>query len=400
MDIYEPAEDSYLLQKEVQKYAEGRVLDVGTGSGIQGLTAIKSPRVREVLSVDINEHAIKELQQKINEQKLRKIKVLQSNLFENVSGKFNTIIFNPPYLPQDEGIEDAALYGGKNGWEISEQFFHKVSSHLISNGKILFLFSTLTNKEKIEELIAHHLLQFKELSSLKIPFETLYVYEITKTDLLRELEVKRVEDLHFLARGKRGVIYKGIQQKAELIKTHFAKQEIIHVAVKTKREDSQAMGRIENEVNWLKILNKKGIGPKLFFYEEKYFVYQFVEGELLIDWIKEATKEESLSVIMDLLNQCFTMDQLGVNKEEMHHPHKHIYITKGNKPVMIDFERCNRTDKSKNVTQFVEFIRRMKEELGKKGINLNSDELHELSKEYRKNPTKASLETIINNLSS
>jgi len=400
MDIYEPAEDSYLLQKEVQKYAEGRVLDVGTGQGIQGLTAITSPRVREVLSIDINEDAVEKLQEKIEAQKLRKIKVSQSNLFENVTGKFNTIIFNPPYLPQDEGIEDIALYGGKKGWEISEQFFHKVSSYLISNGKILFLFSTLTHKEKIEELITHHLLQFKELSSEKIPFETLYVYEITKTDLLRELEVKRVEELHFLAQGKRGVIYKGIQQKAELVKTHFAKQEIIQVAVKTKREDSQAMGRIENEANWLKKLNQKGIGPKLLFSAELYFAYKFVEGILILDWIQDATKEEVLDVFKDLLNQCFTMDQLQVNKEEMHHPQKHIFITKGNKPVMIDFERCNHTDKPKNVTQFVEFIARMKEELRKKGINVDQDQLRELSKEYKQNPNKASLETIINNLSS
>ena len=168
MDIYEPAEDSYLLQKEVQAHAEGRVLDLGTGSGIQGLAAIKSPRVREVLSVDINENAISELQKIIRQQKLRKIKVLKSNLFENITGKFNTIIFNPPYLPQDEGIEDAALYGGKKGWEVSEQFFHKASSHLIPNGNILFLFSTLTNKEKVEEIIGHHLFQFKELSSEKM----------------------------------------------------------------------------------------------------------------------------------------------------------------------------------------------------------------------------------------
>jgi release factor glutamine methyltransferase len=395
MDIYEPAEDSYLLQKEVQTHAEGRVLDLGTGSGIQGLAAIKSPRVREVLSVDINENAISELQKIIKEQKLRKIKVLKSNLFENISGKFNTIIFNPPYLPQDEGIEDVALYGGKKGWETSEQFFHKASSHLISSGKILFLFSTLTNKEKIEELIAHHLFQFKELSSQKLAWEKLYVYEITKTDLLRELEIKRVEDIHFLAKGKRGVIYKGIQERAELIKTHFAKKETISIAIKTKREDSQAMGRIENEVNWLKILNKKGIGPKLLFSSKTYFAYKFVEGELFLDWIKTATKEEILTVIKNLLNQCYVMDNIGVNKEEMHHPHKHIYITKNNNPVMIDFERCSRTENPKNVTQFVEFLARIKKEL--KEFTYKPDELRELAKEYKHS---RDLEIIINNLSS
>ena len=54
--IYEPAEDSYLLQKLVRQYAIGRVLDMGTGSGIQALTAIESPNSREVIAVDINEN--------------------------------------------------------------------------------------------------------------------------------------------------------------------------------------------------------------------------------------------------------------------------------------------------------------------------------------------------------
>ena len=399
MEIYEPAEDSYLLQKEVKKIAHGRVLDVGTGSGIQALTAAESSRVREIVAVDVNQNSVKKLKEEIQSKKVRKIKVLQSNLFENVTSKFNTIIFNPPYLPQDEGIEDLALYGGKKGWEISEQFFHHVSKHLIADGSILFLFSTLTDKDKIEEIIVNHLFGFKELSSQKIAFEELFVYEITKTDLLRELEAKRIEGLHFFAKGKRGLIYTGIQDKSSLVKTHFpSKKDVIKVAVKTKREDSQALGRIENEVNWLKILNKKNIGPRVLFSGENYFVYKFIEGEYFIDWVrgKDNTKDQIKKVILDILKQCYIMDQLGVNKEEMHHPHKHIFITKYDKSVMIDFERCSRTENPKNVTQFVEFIARIKDEL--KEFNYNPDDLRELAKEYKKNFDEVSLDNIVKNI--
>ena len=119
MDIYLPAEDSYLLQKFVRRFAVGRVLDMGTGSGIQALTAIEVPSVREVLAIDINPRAVEELKKEIEKRKLRKIKAVESDLFELVEGFFNLIIFNPPYLPQDKGIEDVALYGGKKGWEIS-----------------------------------------------------------------------------------------------------------------------------------------------------------------------------------------------------------------------------------------------------------------------------------------
>lgn len=48
--IYEPEEDSYLLEKYVKKLAKGKVLDLGTGSGIQALAAKKT--CKEVKAAD------------------------------------------------------------------------------------------------------------------------------------------------------------------------------------------------------------------------------------------------------------------------------------------------------------------------------------------------------------
>ena len=144
MDIYQPAEDSYLLQRYVKKHAFGRVLDLGTGSGIQALTAAECKVVKEVVAVDINEQAVERLKKEVLSNKLKtKIKANDSDLFSNVQGKFDTILFNPPYLPEDkigkEIVEDSALYGGKHGWELSEKFFNLVSKYLVASGKILFL---------------------------------------------------------------------------------------------------------------------------------------------------------------------------------------------------------------------------------------------------------------------
>ena len=386
MDIYQPAEDSYLLQKYVRRCAFGRVLDLGTGSGIQALTAVENKIVREVVAVDINENAIKELKTEISKKKIRKITVKKSNLFSNVKDKFDTIIFNPPYLPQDkignEIIEDPALYGGKHGWEISEKFFNEVNQFLVANGKILFLFSSLTNKEKIEEIISHNLLEFKELEKQKLPmFETLYVYLIEKSQILKELERKHLENIAYLTHGKRGNIFTGISDKSKRIKTHFAKKEIVKVGIKVKRKESSAIERMRNEANWLKILNKKNIGPRFLFSGEDYLVYGFVEGEFILDWIKKNNKRDIQKVLVAVLKQCFILDQLGVNKEEMHHPLKHILVTKDNHPVLLDFERCSRSDKVKNVTQFVEFICRMREEL--KDFKIDINQFRTLAKEYK-----------------
>ena len=166
----------------------------------------------------------------------------------------------------------------------------------------------------------------------------------------------------------------------------MAKKEVIQVAIKVEREDSGANNRVINEANWLKILNKDKIGPKYLFNEGNYLVREFVEGELILDWIKEKNKDEILTVLLDVLNQCYKMDKLGVNKEEMHHPLKHIIIDKSGNALLIDFERCHRTEKPINVTQFIEFICRIKNEV--KILNIDVEKLRSLSAEYKKSYDK------------
>ncbi len=395
MEIYEPAEDSYLLQKYVKKYAKGRVLDVGTGSGIQAITAAKSSKVREVLAVDINSQALEQLKNK----SVPKIRTLQSDLFANVSGHFDLIIFNPPYLPQDKGIADEAIYGGKKGWEISERFLEKVADHLSRDGFALFLFSSLTDKKKIDQIIEHNLLVFETLGQEKHSFETLYVYEVQKSDILNKLKTNHIENVKYFTKGKRGLIFIGFQDKNKFNKKQLpTKKNLVKVAIKVERKESKADGRAKNEAKWLKILNQKGIGPKLLFSGETFLVYQFVEGDFILDWMQGQSKKEVLKILQLIFNQCFVLDQLGVNKEEMHHPLKHIIIDSLNLPVLLDFERCHRTDSPKNVTQFIEFICRIKNELKKKQIKVDVKYLRDLAKRYKQDVSKKFILDVVDQL--
>ncbi len=382
MDVYEPAEDSHLLNKWI-KLAENRVLDMGTGSGIQALSLIKSPYVREVIAADINEQAIKILQEHLQKHKLRKIRAVHSDLFQNISGQFNYIIFNPPYLSQDKGIQDDALYGGKKGWEISERFFQEASKHLFPDGKILFLFSSLTNKRKIDEIITHRLFQYQELDKEKLHFEELYVYEITKTPLLRELESKGLNNIHYFTHGKRGIIYKAFMDKNKHIKSHLPKKDIVLAAIKAEKEGSKAVGTIKNETKWLQILNKYHIGPYFFFAGENYLVCQFIEGKFLEVWTETRTSSEIIKVLKDILHQCYILDTLKLTKEEMHHPSKHIIIDSNNDAILLDFERCAETLKPKNVTQFLEYLCRLKKTLFKRNVLIDTIHLRTIAKEYK-----------------
>jgi release factor glutamine methyltransferase len=174
--IYEPREDSFLIQKHINRFAKGKVLDMGTGSGILALEAAKY--CDEVLAVDVNSEAVMCIKNKIKKEKIKKIKVLQSDLFENVDGKFDLIIFNPPYLPNDTDVKDMALDGGKKGYEVIERFMRKVKNYLTKDGKILLLFSSLSKKNKIDKILKRNKYVHEQVSSLKLDFETLYVYLI------------------------------------------------------------------------------------------------------------------------------------------------------------------------------------------------------------------------------
>ena len=157
--VYKDAEDSWLLQEQVRKLSTGKkVLDMGTGTGIQAITAAKAG-AKEVIAVDIHPVAVQLAKENAKLNKV-KIKVIQSNLFENVKGKFDLIIFNVPYLPPEKP-KDLAWSGGK---KFIEKFLKQAKNYLTKHGKIIFVFSSLTKLKNLE-IIAEK----------KLPFEQIYV---------------------------------------------------------------------------------------------------------------------------------------------------------------------------------------------------------------------------------
>ncbi|HLD15682.1 MAG TPA: hypothetical protein VJB94_03840 [Candidatus Nanoarchaeia archaeon] len=146
--------------------------------------------------------------------------------------------------------------------------------------------------------------------------------------------------MEYLTKGKRGLIFVDYVNGKKVV-------------IKKGNPKSAAINRIENEIEFLNILNKYKIGPKLLLYNEDSFTMEFVEGRLFDDWLKENYDKK---VVVKIMKQCYLLDKLKINKFELTNPVKHIII-KDNNPVMIDFERCKRTLSPKNVTQFVQFLR-------------------------------------------
>ena len=174
--VYEPREDSFLLQRYVKKYAKGKsVLDIGAGSGIQAEAALKAG-ASSVMASDINPEAMKLLKKK-------NISAVQSDLFSGIHGKFGLIIFNPPYLPEDEKEPQdsrASTTGGKRGDEIILKFLRQAPRHLSREGIILIVVSSLTPKDRIKSLMKHLKLSYQALEPAALFFETLEVWKINR----------------------------------------------------------------------------------------------------------------------------------------------------------------------------------------------------------------------------
>jgi HemK-related putative methylase len=371
MVIYEPHEDSELLAAQVKKHAAGMVLDMGTGSGIQAITAAQNKNVKKVLAVDINRKALKHAKHK---SKHAKITYKESDMFSRVEGTFDTMICNPPYLPDDPLVQDIALDGGKKGWEWTEQFLSQAGNHLKKNGQILLLFSSLTKKEKVEEIIEDNCFSFRKLSSQKHAFEELYVYKIAYSEHIQKLMDKRIINLKKLAKGHRGLIYTGMYKNKK-------------VSCKLQRTDIGAREKVNNEITQLKKLNKKNIGPQVIMSGKDFFVYHYVDGIFILDFIRDTrtTKKAIKDVLVDVFTQMKKMDEMGLNKEEMHHPTKHVLITK-KKVVLLDFERCKSNIKVHNVSQFCEFIARISPELKKRGLSVEPKKMRDIALHYKKEP--------------
>lgn len=380
---YKPLEDSFLIQKYVKKYAYGSVLDMGTGTGILAKTAARNKKVKKVLAADIDEAAIAYCKNTIRS---KKISFVVSNLFSNLKGTFDTIIFNPPYLPEhpDEDKDVArAVSGGKKGYELIALFLNQTGKHLKTKGNILLLFSSLTNKGIVDKLIEDNSFVFEELDTQKFFMETLYCYLIKKNQVLEHLKRRGLKNIEFLARGKRGLVYTALYKRKK-------------VAIKIRQSKSKAQERIENEATWLKKLNKHDIGPKLLFAGKDFIVYRFVEGTFLPEFIELHNAPIIKKAIADVFWQCYQLDKIGVNKKEMHHPVKHVIVDK--KPTLIDFERTHKTANPKNVTQFVQYICSMEKQLFVKSVVFNTLTLRRRAQSYKRYMDEAHLQEIIDEL--
>ena len=160
--------------------ASGRVLEVGTGSGWVA-QQIAAERGLDVVGGDLNPHATREARE-------RGVEAVVADLCAPFrADAFDTVCFNPPYLPTDPDNEwgdwmERALSGGESGRELIEPFLADVGRVLAPGGVVLLLVSSLTGYDEVLALVEDAGFEGEPVVEESFPFETLTVLRLDRRE--------------------------------------------------------------------------------------------------------------------------------------------------------------------------------------------------------------------------
>jgi putative serine/threonine protein kinase len=190
------------------------------------------------------------------------------------------------------------------------------------------------------------------------PFAALLSYpKPEKTELrkrLKELQKLGIETLEF--GGKKRVSNVNVLGKGcvgIVLMAHVGKKK---TALKVRRMDADRP-KMLHEAEMLKKANSVNVGPKLLGYTSNLLLMEFVEGSLLPEWLlKRVTRARVKKVLRDIMEQCWLLDNIGLDHGELSHAPKHIIIDKADRPFIVDFETASVNRNPANVTSICNFL--------------------------------------------
>ena len=149
------------LVENIRNYLESKnitnpkILDLGCGSGVIGLTLKNFFKNADITLVDISDEALEVASDNAKSLNLD-VNFIKSDWFKNIPlDKYDIIVSNPPYIKTDEEIEETvrdnephlALYGGKDGLDCYRNILKDINNYLKDNYLIAFEIGYLEGEE-------------------------------------------------------------------------------------------------------------------------------------------------------------------------------------------------------------------------------------------------------------
>jgi putative serine/threonine protein kinase len=211
---------------------------------------------------------------------------------------------------------------------------------------------------------------------------------------LREHDVKAVEFAGGASAFNVPVLGKGFV--GIVVIAHLDGQ---RVALKIRRVDADRLG-LQHEARMLAKANSMRVGPKLMGVSKNFLLMQLIDGALLPAWLGAHKETEHVHGVLDeVLEQCWRLDNVGLDHGELNKAPKHIIVDKQRKPWIVDFETASVDRKPANVTSICQFLftgggavtQAVAETLGKR----NREEIISALRRYKNDKTRENFNLVL-----
>ena len=154
-------------------YKKDKILDIGTGSGAIAISLGKNLPTSQIVGSDIEEKALSLARENKERLKASNVSFIKSDLFEEISEKFDIIISNPPYINQtdydklDERLyhePKSALLAKEDGLYYYKRIIKDAKAYLNQGGRLVFEIG-YDQKQRICELLNES--DFKNITCMK-----------------------------------------------------------------------------------------------------------------------------------------------------------------------------------------------------------------------------------------
>ena len=129
-------------------------------------------------------------------------------------------------------------------------------------------------------------------------------------------------------------------------------------ALKIRRTDANRPD-MEEEVRLATLANRVGVGPEIYGHTEDMILMKLLESQEIVDWLRglrgKGRRDQVRQMLHSLLNQCRTLDIMGIDHGQLSNLRKHAVIAEG-KPWIIDFESAGTERRPKNVTTAAQYL--------------------------------------------
>ena len=216
---------------------------------------------------------------------------------------------------------------------------------------------------------------------------------------LQKLGVKKIEfdgrqnifDVPILGKGCVGIVV--------IIYTNNGK-----FALKIRRVDADRK-EMFHEGEMIKIANSIDVGAKFVKVSKNFLIMQLIEGKYFPEWIKSLKeKDRSLfeQTLKNILDQCYRLDEVGLDHGELSNALKHIIIDKKGSPYLIDFESASIKRRVSNISSICQFFFLgsqiapvVQEKMGRK---INKKKIVDALRSYKNNRTRFDFDKILNQI--